>query len=105
MSPRDGISPQVGEEAESVLRAVKGPLAVVAVCGRSRQGKSFILNQIASSSGEGAAKANAGFEVAATHKPCTKVRVSCVCAPVPRDAPRGAHPAAARWSNATQCRV
>lgn len=33
-------------EAVAVLQLVKGPVGVVAVCGRARQGKSFILNQV-----------------------------------------------------------
>lgn len=33
-------------EAVAALHRVKGPLGVVAVCGRARQGKSFILNQV-----------------------------------------------------------
>ena len=33
-------------EAIAALHMVKGPLGVVAVCGRARQGKSFILNQV-----------------------------------------------------------
>ena len=33
-------------EAIAALHRVKGPLGVVAVCGRARQGKSFILNQV-----------------------------------------------------------
>lgn len=33
-------------EAVAALHMVKGPLGVVAVCGRARQGKSFILNQV-----------------------------------------------------------
>jgi hypothetical protein len=88
-----------------VLREVKGPLAVVAVCGRSRQGKSFILNQIASSSGQGAAKANAGFEVAATHKPCTKVPLGLsLAAPRETASPRG-QPAAVGARDAACWRV
>jgi len=42
---------QVGQDAAASLRAVKGPVGVVAVCGRARQGKSFILNQLLASSG------------------------------------------------------
>lgn len=34
-------------EAVAVLQLVKEPIGVVSVCGRSRQGKSFILNQVA----------------------------------------------------------
>jgi hypothetical protein len=55
---------EVGQQAQDVLRGVKGPLAVVAVCGRARQGKSFILNQLLCQSG--------GFSVGSTHRPCTK---------------------------------
>ena len=58
----------LGEEALDCLRAVKGPVGVLAVCGRARQGKSFILNQLA-----GAAASNdAVFKVGPTVKPCTK---------------------------------
>ncbi|KAL6992486.1 hypothetical protein U1Q18_010596 [Sarracenia purpurea var. burkii] len=32
-------------EAVATLQLVKGPVGVVSVCGRARQGKSFILNQ------------------------------------------------------------
>eukprot|EP00959_Pyramimonas_sp_CCMP1952_P026377 553761-Pyramimonas_sp.AAC.1 len=58
----------VGDEASKVLRAHKGPVGVVSVCGRARQGKSFILNQIAGT----AASGGSGFKVAASHRPCTK---------------------------------
>jgi len=78
----------VCDEARERLRDVRGPLAVVTVCGRARQGKSFILNQLAqhghlanngggTPQGKGTAKGGGelvqGFEVAATHRPCTKV--------------------------------
>ncbi len=33
-------------EAVAALQVVKGPVGVVSVCGRARQGKSFILNQV-----------------------------------------------------------
>jgi hypothetical protein len=51
-------------EAVAVLQLVKEPVGVVSVCGRARQGKSFILNQLLGRS--------SGFQVASTHKPCTK---------------------------------
>ncbi|XP_057764426.1 uncharacterized protein LOC130985457 [Salvia miltiorrhiza] len=51
-------------EAVALLQLVKQPLGVVSVCGRSRQGKSFILNQLLGRS--------SGFQVASTHRPCTK---------------------------------
>ncbi|WOH11889.1 hypothetical protein DCAR_0831385 [Daucus carota subsp. sativus] len=51
-------------EAVAVLQLLKEPVGVVSVCGRARQGKSFILNQLLGQS--------SGFQVAATHRPCTK---------------------------------
>ncbi|KAI4368149.1 hypothetical protein MLD38_016738 [Melastoma candidum] len=33
-------------EAVAMLQLVKEPIGVVSVCGRARQGKSFILNQV-----------------------------------------------------------
>ncbi|KAG6549388.1 hypothetical protein Mapa_009107 [Marchantia paleacea] len=51
-------------EAVAALQLVKGPLGVVSICGRARQGKSFILNQLLGRS--------SGFQVAPTHRPCTK---------------------------------
>jgi Guanylate-binding protein, N-terminal domain len=55
---------EVGEDALEVLRSVRGPVGVISVCGRARQGKSFILNQLLGQS--------SGFTVAPTHRPCTK---------------------------------
>ncbi len=55
---------QLGEEALDVLRRIRAPIAVVAVCGRARTGKSYILNQLLD--------AAAGFEVASSYRPCTK---------------------------------
>lgn len=37
---------QMAPEAVAMLHLVKGPIGVVSVCGRARQGKSFILNQV-----------------------------------------------------------
>lgn len=54
----------VGEQALKMLRATKDPVGVVAVCGRARQGKSFILNQLLGQS--------TGFQVAPSVRPCTK---------------------------------
>jgi hypothetical protein len=54
----------VGEQALAVLRSIKGPVGVVSVSGRARQGKSYILNQLLGQS--------SGFVVAPTHRPCTK---------------------------------
>uniref|UniRef100_A0A1D1YUI6 Guanylate-binding protein 4 n=1 Tax=Anthurium amnicola TaxID=1678845 RepID=A0A1D1YUI6_9ARAE len=55
---------QMDPEAVATLHLVKGPIGVVSVCGRARQGKSFILNQLLGRS--------SGFHVASTHRPCTK---------------------------------
>ncbi|XP_022848152.1 guanylate-binding protein 4 [Olea europaea var. sylvestris] len=55
---------QLDPEAVAVLQLVKEPVGVVSVCGRARQGKSFILNQLLGRS--------SGFQVASTHRPCTK---------------------------------
>nr|GMC83893.1 guanylate-binding protein 1-like [Ipomoea batatas] len=49
---------QIDPEALAVLQLVKEP------CGRARQGKSYILNQLLGRS--------SGFHVASTHRPCTK---------------------------------
>ncbi|KAK2991854.1 hypothetical protein RJ640_030029 [Escallonia rubra] len=55
---------QMDPEAVAVLQLVKEPVGVVSVCGRARQGKSYILNQLLGRS--------SGFQVASTHRPCTK---------------------------------
>lgn len=41
---------RMDQEAVSMLQLVKEPIGIVAVCGRARQGKSFILNQVKLSS-------------------------------------------------------
>ncbi|CAA7020463.1 unnamed protein product [Microthlaspi erraticum] len=53
-------------EAVATLQLVKEPIGVVSVCGRARQGKSYILNKLLGRSN------GFGFQVASTHKPCTK---------------------------------
>ncbi|GAX73400.1 hypothetical protein CEUSTIGMA_g853.t1 [Chlamydomonas eustigma] len=55
----------VGTGALDVLKKVHAPLGVVAVCGRARQGKSYILNRLLKQAGK-------GFVVGPTHRPCTK---------------------------------
>ena len=81
----------LGDEALGVLRSCTGPVAVAAVCGRARQGKSFILNQLAkhaASTGAAGAGAASGFQVASSVKPCTK-GIWLWSAPIPRVAPDG----------------
>ena len=73
---------ELGAEALAALRAVKGPVGVLSVCGRARQGKSFILNQLAGACGDG------GFEVGPTVRPCTK-GLWIWSAPIPRTTPGG----------------
>ncbi|KDP21017.1 hypothetical protein JCGZ_21488 [Jatropha curcas] len=51
-------------EAVATLQLVKEPIGVVSVCGRARQGKSYILNQLLGRS--------SGFQVDSSYKPCTK---------------------------------
>ncbi|CAO2824368.1 unnamed protein product [Amaranthus hypochondriacus] len=55
---------RIDPQALAVLQLVKEPIGVVAVCGRARQGKSFILNQLLGRT--------SGFQVESTHRPCTK---------------------------------
>ncbi|KAK3240117.1 hypothetical protein CYMTET_50016 [Cymbomonas tetramitiformis] len=73
---------EIGQEACRVLRSLTGPICVIAVCGRARQGKSFILNRIAGTAG------GQGFEVGPTQRPCTK-GLWMWSAPIPRVTPDG----------------
>ena len=54
----------VRQGALDVLRAIDGPIAVISMSGRAREGKSFILNQLLGQNG--------AFKVASTQRPCTK---------------------------------
>ncbi|KAG2453890.1 hypothetical protein HYH02_002096 [Chlamydomonas schloesseri] len=56
----------IDDRALEVLKRIKAPIAVVAVCGRARTGKSYILNRLLGAAGA------AGFEVASSYRPCTK---------------------------------
>ena len=56
----------LGSEALDALRQIRGDVGVLAVCGRARQGKSYILNQLCSAGND------AGFKVGPTVRPCTK---------------------------------
>lgn len=58
-----------------MLRSIRGPVAVAAVAGRARQGKSSLLNGLlhaASANGAGGGSAPVGFEVGPTTRPTTK---------------------------------
>jgi len=57
---------ELGAEALDALRKIRGDVGVLAVCGRARQGKSYILNQLCSAGNE------SGFKVGPTVRPCTK---------------------------------
>ncbi|KAJ6289694.1 hypothetical protein OIU78_025589 [Salix suchowensis] len=55
---------KVHPDAVDALMQIKGPIGVVSVCGRARQGKSFLMNQLLGRS--------TGFQVGSTNGPCTK---------------------------------
>jgi len=57
---------ELGSEALDALRQIRGDVGVLAVCGRARQGKSYILNQLCSAGND------TGFKVGPTVRPCTK---------------------------------
>lgn len=60
----------VEAKAQRILRSIKGPICVIAVCGRARQGKSFMLNQILGRM-SGNDKFD-GFKVSPTQSSCTR---------------------------------
>lgn len=62
---------ELGDEALQSLRRIRGPVGVIAVSGRARQGKSFILNQLLGRS--------TGFQVAPSVRPCTKGKDRRTC--------------------------
>ena len=55
---------ECGQEALACLRSIKTPVGVIALTGRARTGKSYILNQLLGQS--------TGFKLAHSHRPCTK---------------------------------
>ena len=75
----DGTGFELGEDALRVLRSIRGPVAVAAVAGRARQGKSSLLNGLLRTANAGNANAggktsssSGGFEVGPTTRPTTK---------------------------------
>lgn len=56
----------MSEEARTFLRLIKGKIAVIAVAGKYRTGKSFLMNRVILN------KRNTGFGVGPTINPCTK---------------------------------
>ena len=75
----DGRGFELGEEALRVLRSIRGPVAVAAVAGRARQGKSSLLNGLLRTANAASAKKSGssaggggGFEVGPTTRPTTK---------------------------------
>ena len=60
---------RVNETAIRFLESIENPVAVVAVAGLYRTGKSFLLNQLLKKSG--------GFQVGPTVNACTRGILSC----------------------------
>jgi hypothetical protein len=58
----------VSEEAKALLRGNKEKIGVIAVAGKYRTGKSFLLNRIILNKTD-----QSGFGVGPTINPCTKV--------------------------------
>jgi hypothetical protein len=56
----------VTEEAKTFLRSIKTKVGVIAVAGKYRTGKSFLLNRVILN------KKSSGFGVGPTINPCTK---------------------------------
>lgn len=60
----------VDQRAIDHLSQFTGQIGVVAICGRYRTGKSYLLNRIFSNAGD--SSSDLGFEVGPTINPCTK---------------------------------
>jgi hypothetical protein len=61
---------EVNPDAVALLARVPGPLCTLAVCGRARQGKSFLLNTLLGRlTGQ---ELPAGFKVSPTQHSCTR---------------------------------
>jgi hypothetical protein len=66
---RNAIGFYVSDEARALLTNVKEKIGVIAVAGKYRTGKSFLLNRIILNKTD-----SNGFGVGPTINPCTKVR-------------------------------
>ena len=74
----------VTSEARSFLASLGGgPVAPIAVLGKYRTGKSFLMNNLVGAGGRGGGAKAAGFDVGATVEACTK-GVWLWCAPLRR---------------------
>ena len=60
----------MSDEATNLLKNMKERVGIIAVAGKYRTGKSFLLNRILLNKTE-----NNGFGVGPTINPCTKVRL------------------------------
>jgi hypothetical protein len=64
---KEGKDYEVTEEAKQFLSSITEPVAIIAVCGKYRTGKSYLLNHCLLDLGPGE-----GFGVGPTINPCTK---------------------------------
>lgn len=62
---------QINPEAAEFLSTIRGKFAVIAICGKYRTGKSYIMNKLFIESLQ-EERAKKGFQVGPTINPCTK---------------------------------
>ncbi|KAG2424409.1 hypothetical protein HXX76_014618 [Chlamydomonas incerta] len=78
---------EIPDATVKLLRSLSGPVVCLGVCGRARQGKSFLLNQLVNKL-HGQAGNGGGFTVGNTVRPCTK-GLWLWSKPIPRTLPSG----------------
>ncbi|PNW80255.1 hypothetical protein CHLRE_08g384200v5 [Chlamydomonas reinhardtii] len=78
---------EIPDATVKLLRSLSGPVVCLGVCGRARQGKSFLLNQLVNKL-HGQAGSGGGFTVGNTVRPCTK-GLWLWSKPIPRTLPSG----------------